>query len=138
MSEPVAMNWAGRPGYEWRVRRQEWVPVLTLNGRAIWQVQKRVHDEDAQDAYYAWMDARNSGRAWETPAQRVGVHITYHVRARRRHRDFDNAQSLSKGLLDGLVQAGCVVDDSMEHLTLTVDWEQAPDYSVTVVVKKEE
>lgn len=49
------------------------------------------------------------------PFEKASVVITFYFKDKRRH-DADNYQ---KFLLDGLVDAGIIIDDDFEHITVT-------------------
>jgi crossover junction endodeoxyribonuclease RusA len=63
--------------------------------------------------------ARRAG-AWDgQPFARAQVLVIYHFPDARR-RDPDNYTTALKGVLDGLVAAGVLIDDDFAHCTLTV------------------
>jgi hypothetical protein len=63
--------------------------------------------------------ARQAG-AWDgRPFARAQVLVIYHFPDARR-RDPDNYTTALKGVLDGLVAAGVLIDDDFAHCTLTV------------------
>ncbi len=58
--------------------------------------------------------------AWDgRPFDRAQVIVVYHFPDARR-RDPDNYSTALKGVLDGLVAAGVLIDDDFAHCTLTV------------------
>lgn len=85
-------------------------PPLSLNGRQHWHVKRRV-SRALRDEAHAW--ARLAFRA---PLQaRIAVTLHYVPKDSRR-RDADNLVATSKPLVDGLVDAGVVPDDTPQWL----------------------
>ena len=81
---------------------------------------------------------RNTYRhRWE-PLDQATITVTYHVKTSPR-RDPDNNHSLCKGILDGLVKAGAIVDDSSRHIDLVIEWRperKLLEYAVTVRIEE--
>lgn len=94
---PPGGNALHRMGH-WAVRksREEWRDITYLS------------------AAQALAEARIAGTPWTVPKV-AQVAAEWHFRTRRR-RDYDNLVSGLKPLLDGLVQAGVILDDSTEYL----------------------
>ena len=93
--------------------------------------QKR--DEERRIAIYA-KNAMRSQR-WKTPDVPVTIELVWHEANCRR--DFDNISAYQKYLLDGMVKAGVIHDDSQKyiadfpHETLVID-KHTPGVRVTV------
>lgn len=84
-------------------------PPLTLNSRMHWTARARVVAEVRQTV------------GWVARAHRIGRHETVRVGliytpATRRRRDSDNLAATYKPCVDGLVDAGVVVDDDDLHV----------------------
>jgi Holliday junction resolvase RusA-like endonuclease len=88
------------------------VPGRPPGGNALhrmghWAVRKSREEWKAKTVAVVTMDG--------DPIQHAHVGITWRCKTNRR-RDFDNLVSGIKPLLDGLVEAGVLVDDSTEHI----------------------
>ena len=98
----------GLPGYlydgEGKRRR-----ALSPNARVHWRQASRVKRKDKDDVICAALAAGARGLRLERA--RVVVRLYF---ASRRRRDMDNATALVKGVLDGLVAAEVLTDDSEE------------------------
>lgn len=88
-------------------------PPISANQRLHWaqkaKIVKQVRHESA-------MRARSAG--WG-PQQHITIHLTYQPRDNRR-RDPSNLMPTQKALVDGLVDAGIVPDDTPEYVTETI------------------
>ncbi|KKK53980.1 hypothetical protein LCGC14_3089340 [marine sediment metagenome] len=74
--------------------------------------------------------------------EKVLISITYVV-ATKRHRDGDNWLAMAKGMIDGLVDAKVLVDDSSEYVSFApvqfvVDKAKAPQTIIKIAVLKGE
>ena len=116
------------------------VPGHPPGGNALhrmqhWQVRK-VRDEWRQAAFILALDARPGEWA---PLDRASVAVYWRFRVRRK-RDLDNLVAGLKPLLDGLVDAGVLVDDSSDHLIslgpLAVEVGARQDETVLVVTEE--
>ena len=86
----------------------EW---LTANGRYHWA--ERSRRTRALRARAAWLARRHS-----LPRMDGCVHVTAYIHTRTRGRmDPDNASPATKAIIDGLRDAGVLIDDDHEHLT---------------------
>ena len=110
---PPSLNkMAGRQNvWEYRQAKQEWTMLV-----------------------YAYCKACK-GRPKE-PWNKAAVEIVYYFPDKRR-RDADNY--CGKFLLDGLTEAGVIVDDSMFHITLTIrgELDRKSPHTEIIVTKKE-
>lgn len=87
--------------------RRHWREVAADN--AMWKETARLVGIDAITRFH-----RRHGLKWRT-LDRAALSVTFTIPDRRRH-DFDNLVSALKPLLDGLVAAGVVADDSTDHI----------------------
>ena len=55
----------------------------------------------------------------DTPLEKAHITITWYAKDKRK-RDVDNLLSAMKGSIDGLVEAGVIVDDSAQHLSYSL------------------
>ena len=101
----------GLPGYNDKRQR-----VLSPNSRCHWVERQRVVRTDSTNTIAAVLA---HGRP-PKPIERADVEISIHFRTRTR-RDPDNMAPLVKGVLDGLVHAGVLIDDSTRNVNLTVN-----------------
>ena len=93
---------------------------LTRVGRQGWRQAagwKRTWDQRAAAAIAA---ARAAGTWDGRPFPQAVVRVVYHF-ADRRRRDPDNYTAATKLFLDAFVEAGVLVDDSFQHVTLVVE-----------------
>ena len=58
----------------------------------------------------------------DTPMERAHITITWRAKDKRT-RDIDNLLASMKGSIDGLVEAGVIVDDSAKHLSYSLYYE---------------
>ena len=58
----------------------------------------------------------------DKPFEKAHITITWRSKDKRK-RDIDNLLSAMKGSIDGLVEAGVLVDDSAKHLSYTLFYE---------------
>lgn len=126
-----------RPGHYGRGR--QWQSVLSPNARVPWQMRHRVLRQDKEFGRAYWLQAVNSGKAWSTPASLVSIEATLHVLTPNQRRDMDNLVPTLKGIIDGLVLGGCVRDDSIQQVRLSVKVSpvKATEYGVTLRITKE-
>jgi hypothetical protein len=120
-----------RPGYLLDGRR--WRPILTLNARIHWADRARCMAKD-KGVVWASAHAQNAPDRPAKPWSRARVDIGLVVRTAVR-RDADNAIAACKGIIDGLVDAGIIADDSLDvvdgpYLSIT----RGADYGYTVTV----
>lgn len=92
-----------------------WLPAPLTNGsRGHWSVyQKKL----AAAQIMVWSAAKQANL--QPIKERAIVTITLVFPVKRR-RDADNCHARCKGLLDGLVRGGWLVDDSVDHIELRV------------------
>lgn len=85
-------------------------PHLSLNDRDHWAVRRQMTE--------AWRDetALRAGAAAFGRHDQIHVQLEFHPGDRRR-RDADNLVATLKPCIDGLVQAGVVLDDSPQFVT---------------------
>lgn len=83
--------------------------VFSLNARPHWAQRHRV---TAVLRRWVELEARQAGLGAH---DRVQVRVTFHPPDRRR-RDRDNLVRVQKTMVDGLVDAGVVPDDTPEHV----------------------
>lgn len=116
-------------GRKMRIEVSQLPPVeFSLNWRGVWADRYKAGQVYQEAVFYSCVDARNKGN-WK-PFDKARVNLTF-VFAVRRRRDFDNLLARFKPGLDGIVQAGLIVDDDAEHLEIgkvdiLVDPERAP------------
>lgn len=123
----------GRPGH--LLTRSGWLRVLTPNGRAHWRQKAKCMRKDKEAVYVAVRSLGGSSR--DSPAlTHAHVKVTFYVTVAAR-RDADNLLSSLKGVLDGLVDAGVLVDDSLDvigmpEIAVVVDKARAYSYEIEV------
>jgi crossover junction endodeoxyribonuclease RusA len=94
----------------WTIRFDYTKPPLSLNDRGGWRGRARTIKTVRQDA--AW----RATAARIPHCQQIHVQLTYVPRDARR-RDPENLIATQKAIIDGLVTAGLVDDDSPEYVT---------------------
>lgn len=62
----------------------------------------------------------------KTPFNKAHITITWYAKDKRK-RDVDNLLSAMKGSIDGLVEAGVLVDDSAQHLSYSLYYQSGND-----------
>jgi hypothetical protein len=94
---------------------KDWLPDALTNGpRGHWSVyQKKLKAAQTM----VWAEAKHQGLKPITGRARVTITLVFGV---ERRRDRDGLFSRVKGLLDGLVKGGWLVDDSLAWLDLDV------------------
>lgn len=104
----------------WTLRFAWTKPPLSLNDRGHWRGRARVIRSVRQEA--AWRV-----RAAEIPhCDRIHVQFVYVPRDSRR-RDPENLIATQKALIDGLVEAGVVDDDTPRYVTWSPPMITTPD-----------
>ena len=101
----------GRPGHRRKATptgRIVWERVLTPNARVHYMPRHEVKQHDQASVMVA-----TRGNLPAAPLQAATVHVTLHWGGNRR-RDPDNTTGLLKGVMDGLVSAGVLADDSFD------------------------
>ncbi len=94
-----------------------WPPSeLSPNARVHWRMRYRATQ---QYRWQAWGKAQETMRLTgiTEPFKKAEAHVTFIVPDKRR-RDLDNALAMLKPVWDGLVDAGLLVDDDVEHFTV--------------------
>lgn len=93
----------------------DWIPAPLANGsHGHWSTrQKKL--EAAQ--IMVWASAKHAGWIGAHAKSRLTVTLVF---PQNRRRDTDNLYSRVKGVVDGLVKGGWIVDDDTEHLELIV------------------
>ena len=77
-------------------------------------------------------------QGWQGEAlEKANVKITWTFPDKRR-RDLDNLLSATKPCLDSLVLAGVIQDDSMNHITLELAWQQGKKAETMIEVSASE
>ena len=107
----------------WEIRLPWAKPPISANDRDHWRVKARKVAEIRGTA------SKHVAETYGLPyhADHITVGLIYVPRDRRR-RDADNlVVPLMKALVDGIVDAGVVVDDDTEHVTRTMPVILAPD-----------
>jgi len=112
-------------GYNSRTKRRttKWKPVLHPNARIHWTERAKCMHKDKNTVYAASRAAGAPPRPvkpYEKARVDIAMLVTTHTR-----RDRDNLMSSVKGVMDGLVMAGILVDDNIEvvdgpHVSVTV------------------
>jgi hypothetical protein len=89
------------------------VPSMNVRERMHWRAQRR-----EVSTWEAMLRAASTPSLWQ---RMVGTRAVVHIHAFRRQRTRDEANLIGgcKGLIDGLVRAGLLVDDSREWATFT-------------------
>jgi len=102
------------------------------NSRSFWAEQYQAGKEYHDAVFYYCVDARNRGyrQAISYPFLRARLTLTF-VFPQSRRRDSDNLLARFKPGLDGIVDAGLLLDDDSEHLVIEplvieVDRDRAP------------
>ena len=74
----------------------------------------------------------------DTPMERAHITITWRAKDKRT-RDIDNLLASMKGSIDGLVEAGVIVDDSAKHLSYSLyyEWGDEVTENETIIVIEE-
>lgn len=105
-----------------------WLPEQIANQvRMHWSGrQKKL--EDAQTM--VWSAAKQADWRPVTGKARLTITLVFGI---ARRRDTDNLYSRVKGVCDGLVKGGWIVDDDTEHLELIVRAETRPGQKQTVL-----
>lgn len=115
-----------RYGREWTIRLPWPAPPASANDRDHWRVKAR---KVAEIREVSEREARTFGphRPDLFPIRRIAVGLTYVPRDKRR-RDPDNlVVPLFKALVDGIVDAGIVPDDTPEYVIRTMPVIAEPD-----------
>ncbi len=97
-------------------------PSLNIWSRMHWSKAAKIKKQWERDIFYSFM---STGRVWkknEFPYQKAKIKLTYYFATNRR-RDVDNINQ--KFILDGLVKAGVIADDSIKVIGQV---EAIPDY----------
>lgn len=94
------------------------IDVPTLNDKPPLNANQRLHWAEKARRVALVRDAVGFRAKGVIPPRRtpVAVHLRWHVTDRRR-RDPSNLMPTQKAALDGLVQAGVLVDDSPQYVT---------------------
>ena len=92
-----------------------WLPDPIANGPHGHWSQKAKKLRIARQT--VWGSVKHAG--WLPVQGKAHLEITY-VFPQKRRRDVDGLVARSKGVIDGIVDAGVLADDSIEHLELTV------------------
>jgi hypothetical protein len=113
-------------------RTVRWVPVLSGNARAHWTKRAECMHKDRNAVYAASKTIADKPPATPLTKARVDVALTVTTHARR---DRANLTASLKGVMDGLVLSGYIIDDNIEvvdgpHISVTVGQE----YGYTVIV----
>ena len=91
-------------------------PEVSPNARVHWQVRANAtRDYKAMVTLLAKEAISNT--KFEYPFENAVIGFVFAVPDKRR-RDLDNAISSSKAIIDAIVSAGIIVDDSWQHLAL--------------------
>jgi crossover junction endodeoxyribonuclease RusA len=69
------------------------------------------------------------------PYERADITITWVAKDKRR-RDFDNLFASLKATIDGLVEAGLIVDDSAAHVSYTLRYEHGTEDNTIIDVEE--
>jgi Holliday junction resolvase RusA-like endonuclease len=105
---------------------EAWLPESLANGsHGHWSTRQRKLDRAGLKVWYygkAYLLRPITGRA------RVTVTLVF---PQNRRRDTDNLYARVKGVVDGLVKGGWIVDDDTEHLDLIVRAEVRPGVKAT-------
>lgn len=102
----------------------------TLNSRRDWHVVARDNAQWKRDATLVGVNAVN-GTRWRAP-DRVALTVTFLLPDTSHRRDWDNLVGSIKPLLDGLVDAGVMRDDSLASIaTMDLRWRLTPGYTGT-------
>ena len=64
------------------------------------------------------------------------AHVTITFRSPKGNYDADNALSASKGWIDGLVEAGILVNDTVLRVAYTVQWERHAEEETEILVEE--
>ena len=96
-----------------------WIDGIPPNDNAtrrlVWQAKAKEREQWRHLAFYAATAGMRVGRAsLHFPLDKALVRFDFHFGARRRH-DWDNLVASLKPVIDGIVDAGVVVDDDLKH-----------------------
>ena len=86
--------------------------------RKTWAVKMRERQESKRLAHYSALAAMLGGNVVprsHLPIQKALLHVEFHFGPHRRH-DMDNMWSCLKPYIDGMVTAGVIFDDDLDHL----------------------
>jgi len=103
-SDPIVSPPAGSTGRTYTIALPAGLELLSLNDRLHWRERHRRYQDIKEAACVMARQAKvpRLDRAWIT--------VEYQP-PDRRHRDADNPMAASKAAVDGIVLAGCLVDD---------------------------
>ena len=103
------------------------------NSRVHWSQRYRAGQKVKDDVMALVLEQGWQGDALE----KAKVKITWTFPDKRR-RDLDNLLSATKPCLDSLVLAGVIQDDSMNHITLELAWQQGKKAETMIEVSAPE
>jgi len=109
-----------RTGNKMRVEVSQLPPVSSSpNWRGHWAPQRSEARVYHNAVFYCCVDARNRGyrEGMEFPFTKARLNLTF-VFPEQRRRDRDNLLARFKPGLDGIVDAGLILDDDAEHLEI--------------------
>lgn len=106
----------------------DWLPEQLANGsHGHWSVrQKKLKAAHIM----VWAAAKQEGLQPVVGRARVTIKLVFPV---NRRRDADGLHARIKGVLDGLVKGGWLVDDSTDHIELRVTAEVRPGHKGTEI-----
>jgi Holliday junction resolvase RusA-like endonuclease len=111
-------------------------PTPNVSTRQVWQARAK-SIKHWRDVAATAADAALEDREW-APLERARLTVTF-VLPDRRARDLDNLVASSKVLTDGLVRAGVLAGDSINHIpTVTYGWRLEPGNVATEYLIEEE
>jgi len=106
----------------------DWLPEQLANSsHGHWSTrQKKLQAAQTM----VWASAKHANLRPVTGRARVTVVLVF---GSKRRRDTDNLYSRTKGVIDGLVKGGWLVDDDTDHLDLQVRAEVRPGVKATEI-----
>ena len=126
---------------EWTVRLPWTKPPLSLNDRSHWRKKAAdtatVREESADCIYHVVGRTFRYDGTPSTTCDRVKATLTYYPRDKRR-RDATNLVATYKAVIDGMVDAGVIPDDTPEYLVEVMPVIAAPDGDPRLVLHIEE
>jgi Holliday junction resolvase RusA-like endonuclease len=91
--------------------------ALSLNSRVHWSKRYSLSKKAGSEVANLVKSELSGWTCGEDPMDRARISLQFHTKGTRKH-DYDNLLSACKAYFDGLVQAGVLVDDDVDHLEI--------------------